>query len=573
VKANAPAGRTASLVMNVRLSVVIFALVASLAGCGGGGGASGGGVTPPSGGGGTATQYGTIAISVSVPAAPALARRPLYISPATRTMTIVDSSAGGSSTFHPACVSSVCTYSFTAQAGQHTLAVTLNDGTGDPLSTGTTTTTVVGGQTDTVQVSFDPIVRSMRVQYVSSPPGVAATVPVKIVALDADGFTIIGPGVFRDASGVPIVATVTVDDPSGHTSIGPGTIAGPDDTVALHYDGTPRTAVILKATATGSVPVGNASFVSLGIDTTSAYRGTGQPVAATIGSDGNIWMAGWASAGFDVVRLTPGNVQTVFNVPFYANVPPNPGMSISPHSIVSGADGNLWLPWTAGGPSNYVERVTTSGVATAFTDSSLNDPVGIAAGPDGNVWVTSQLGQSVSRVTPSGAIATHSLQIPTEPVFAQRSTFGPDGRLYFVNSASGEIDAYDIGTGAQSEYRLAGTTIGGNLVVGADGKIWFSGSGNAGGVVGSLSPSGTFTTIPIPLGGVATLALGPDGRIWFTDPLFGLRWVTSTGAIGGFPIALPVSGQFNVLIWDANGAFVFGNNDQRGAETLHSMTF
>src|SRR5689334_1783989 len=56
-----------------------------------------------------------------------------------------------------------------------------------------------------------------------------------------------------------------------------------------------------------------------------------------------------------------------------------PGKPIS-HAITSGPDGALWF---TGAAPDSIDRITTSGVVTQFTDSTISDPWDITSGPDG----------------------------------------------------------------------------------------------------------------------------------------------------------------------------------------------
>lgn len=60
-----------------------------------------------------------------------------------------------------------------------------------------------------------------------------------------------------------------------------------------------------------------------------------------------------------------------------------------------GSDGNFWVSDVRNG---LIFRITPSGIATGFpTPTQPSAPVGMAAGPDGNIWFTesgrSQIGR------------------------------------------------------------------------------------------------------------------------------------------------------------------------------------
>ena len=66
---------------------------------------------------------------------------------------------------------------------------------------------------------------------------------------------------------------------------------------------------------------------------------------------------------------------------FTVGLTPNSG----PNRIAAGPDGNLWFTQNIG----RIGRITPTGVISEFTIPSPNSgPVGITAGPDGNVWFT-----------------------------------------------------------------------------------------------------------------------------------------------------------------------------------------
>ena len=97
-------------------------------------------------------------------------------------------------------------------------------------------------------------------------------------------------------------------------------------------------------------------------------------------------------------------------------------------------------------------------------------PIGIAAGPDGNVWFTNFISDEIGRITPSGTIATFPLATSTEPAGIAA---GPDGNLWFCENFANQI--------------------------------------------GRITPSGTVTEYPIPnpllTGGPGYITAGPDGAL------------------------------------------------------------
>ena len=73
-------------------------------------------------------------------------------------------------------------------------------------------------------------------------------------------------------------------------------------------------------------------------------------------------------------------------------------MNSGPLGIASGPDGNLWFT-QSGAPA--VGRITTDGDITQYSPGLLSilNPWAIAAGPDGNMWFTGNMPGVVGRIT------------------------------------------------------------------------------------------------------------------------------------------------------------------------------
>ena len=74
-----------------------------------------------------------------------------------------------------------------------------------------------------------------------------------------------------------------------------------------------------------------------------------------------------------------------------------------PIAIAAGPDGALWF--TNHG-NNSIGRITTAGAVTTYTDPSISLPWGIAAGPDGALWFTEFFGFSGGHMNSIGRITT-----------------------------------------------------------------------------------------------------------------------------------------------------------------------
>jgi virginiamycin B lyase len=151
------------------------------------------------------------------------------------------------------------------------------------------------------------------------------------------------------------------------------------------------------------------------------------------------------------------------------------------------------------------------------TTTAAAGPSAIAQGPDGNVWfVESAVGQ-IGYITPSGSVTEFS--VPNVAGDIGGIAAGPDGNLWFT-----EPDANQIGqittAGAVTEFALptAGALPTG-IAAGPDGNMWFT--EKAANQIGNITTdgNGTITEFAVTTAGAAPtgIAAGPDGNMWFTE--------------------------------------------------------
>src|SRR5258708_19154237 len=97
-------------------------------------------------------------------------------------------------------------------------------------------------------------------------------------------------------------------------------------------------------------------------------------------------------------RLVRGATTNVVSI----NQFPIPTTSSAPIGIASGPDGNLWF--TEAGANN-IGRITTGGAFTEFPILPAgSQPQDIASGPDGNLWFTQPGVDNIGSITPAGGI-------------------------------------------------------------------------------------------------------------------------------------------------------------------------
>jgi uncharacterized protein (TIGR03437 family) len=211
---------------------------------------------------------------------------------------------------------------------------------------------------------------------------------------------------------------------------------------------------------------------------------------------------------------------------------PVPTAGGEPLGITAGPDGNLW--YTEDDLSN-IGRITTTGTITGFrvpTAASL--PYGITAGPDGNLWFAEQDGNNIGRITTSGTIT--EFPVPTANSGPYGITAGPDGNLWFTEEFGNKIGRITT-SGTVTEFPvLTAYSEPEGITAGPDGNLWFT---EYYGNIGRATTSGTVTEFPLPTGDGEPIGItaGPDGNLWFTEQGGNnIGRITLSGTVTEFPV-------------------------------------
>jgi virginiamycin B lyase len=118
---------------------------------------------------------------------------------------------------------------------------------------------------------------------------------------------------------------------------------------------------------------------------------------------------------------------------------PIPTAESDPLGITAGPDGNLWFTT----PINRSGRITTGGSVTGFPIPTANSGLfGITAGPDGNLWFTEEFGNKIGRITTGGSATAFALPRTCQNKFGCQPfgiTAGPDGNLWFTEFRGSKI--------------------------------------------------------------------------------------------------------------------------------------
>lgn len=221
--------------------------------------------------------------------------------------------------------------------------------------------------------------------------------------------------------------------------------------------------------------------------------------------------------------------------------------------LALGPDGNIWVALGSDNPD--VARVSPDGTVTPFTATDLNSPVGIVAGPDGNMWAT-QTNAIVkfSPANPAGATKTTINQIGS----SKGIVVGQDGNLWTGSDANvirippGNPGGFTVIPSNVPNFSARETTSS------SDGTIWVAnGEGNTPGVL-PVSLAGTAGTMVAAstTGQVNGVAAGPGGQIAYTQPNADPQrmGLINAGALAA-PFLFPAPADPNGIVFGQDGAY------------------
>jgi streptogramin lyase len=282
-----------------------------------------------------------------------------------------------------------------------------------------------------------------------------------------------------------------------------------------------------------------------------------------------------AACADDTGDCSPPAVCPPALAPMIRELAPDNPLGKAPANIVEGPDGNLWftLKLTAsagssGAAGSAFGRITRAGVVTEFQVPTPGaEPLGIAKGPDGNVWLTEFYGNNIARVAPDGTVT--EFPILTAASHPNGIVAGPDGNLWFTEQQASQIGRMSTAGDQPVEFSLGAGRLPTGITAGPDGNLWFA--EQLGDRIGCITPSGAIQEFTIPHAGgyEQSIVAGPDGNLWFVEN--GNNMIarsTPTGAMREFSIPTAGSGAWAIATGpDGNLWFTEGNANQIGRIT------
>jgi streptogramin lyase len=206
-------------------------------------------------------------------------------------------------------------------------------------------------------------------------------------------------------------------------------------------------------------------------------------------------------------------------------------LSETPRGIAAGPDGNIYVLLNGQAAGKQVARITPAGDVTEIASPALKDAGGLVAGPDGNMWAT--LGNGVAKFAPA-----HPADAEKFPIVAisdaRGIAVGADGNLWV---GSGE-NVVQVPPGDPAGFTFKKVDGMGARGVGRSGDlIWVADFASKRLV--SVTTAAVVDPIPVGGGGPQGVAGGPGGQIAYGNPNAN---ATELGRLvpGGTPLPTPI---------------------------------
>ncbi len=374
------------------------------------------------------------------------------------------------------------------------------------------------------------------------------------VAAGADGNVYIATrhGILRVAED----GTVDTAVPFDHFAGGAGDLAlthqlAVDDAGTVYYTETsaPAQGVVRKSTGDGDAALiagdGGSLFGRYSDNKPAVKVNLRDPTAVSVGEDGTVYfietLNGTAVHAVRAIRPDGILVTVVGNVDFGLSSsgnfagdggPATRAALNNPLGVAAGPDGSCYVADSYNGRVRRVERggvITTvagtgrraeTGDGGPATGAALVDPTGLAVA-DGTVYVTSSESTRVRAISPEGTISTLADlgETPAERPFAQIHALdvGPDGSVY-VGARDGVTSLAPDGAAADVRGLAALSPI----AVGRDGSVYqvvqegLADPDKQSAQLWRRYPDGTVVRLAAdqPLTGVTRIAVGPDDQVY-----------------------------------------------------------
>ena len=297
--------------------------------------------------------------------------------------------------------------------------------------------------------------------------------------------------------------SVSALDADGNVIVGPGDY---DTPIHLAIDDPTSSGTLSLSTNLVETP-GTPATITLNYNGGTLTSGlAGAPLATVVAS-----ASGLPSAS---IAFTP--TPTFYAVAEVINSVTRQGGDVG--GVAAGPDGNMWVTDSY---NDAVDKVTPAGVITTYLLGNGGfEPGAIIGASDGNLWFTEAPNSSgtpghIGFVTPAGAVTEYN----TVGSYPGALVDGENGAIFYVDAATGIGEQYIYASSATLTDTTDQNAVGAAICLGPDHALYYTGSN----FIGKTNPynfgaTPTKLVLPSADGGEAGgVVRGPDNNIWVAD--------------------------------------------------------
>jgi streptogramin lyase len=232
-----------------------------------------------------------------------------------------------------------------------------------------------------------------------------------------------------------------------------------------------------------------------------------EPHSITAAPDGALWF--FESRSKRVARMDPASPRAVEEFPI-------PSAMTDVFGLAADDVGGVWFTQTGG------RRIGRFGSRPphALTELPVRGyPLGIAVGPDRDVWFAMLSWNSVGHIRPRSPEELEFFEIAVPDCNTSKIAAGPKGDVWFLDPKCrtfGRLGVRPPHAVKEFEYpRSLGTMV--DLAVARDGSVWLLSKDSV--FRCETEPPYSLRRFPIPTPGADPqgMVVGPDGNLWFTE--------------------------------------------------------